>query len=729
MQCYFESLEKTIKQSGKQYELEKIKQAYTLAESAHEGQKRVSGEAYICHPVAVATILVELGMDSESVIAALLHDVVEDTDIPLEQIKKEFGDEVARMVDGVTKMGLVPLHTKEEQQAENVRKMLLATAQDVRVVIIKLADRLHNMRTIDAKSEQKQRDTARETMEVYAPIAHRLGIRAVKEELEDLSLKHLDAVAYQEIEQSLDKKKEERDHFLETIKEKISQRLESEQHERPYIEGRVKSFYGIYRKVYMQGRTFDEIFDVYAVRIIVDTVIDCYNILGIIHDMFRPLPNRFKDYISTPKQNMYQSLHTTVIDKEAIPFEVQIRTWDMHHTAEYGIAAHWKYKAGIQGKDKLEERLAWVRQLLEAQQESEDVEDIVRNIKSDLSGEEVFVFTPKGDVVSLPLGSNVIDFAYAIHSAVGNRMTGAKVNGRIVPLDHQVKTGEVISIITTNAQGAGPNRDWLNIVKTSEARNKIRGWFKKERREENIATGMAEIEREFKRVGIELEEEEMKKFIADVARRQHFNQTDEFFAAIGYGGVSLSKIITRIKDDYIKTYKTTDDQKIEKYLQQNQRKAKKPISGVIVEGVDGCLVKFAHCCAPVPGDEIVGFITRGYGVSVHKHDCKNVVKSMDDPIQRARLVNVHWANVATETFKSTLEIISHDHQGMLAEISIMIANMRVPIHALTAREATKEREAIIQTTISINDLDQLKYVMNSLSKIDGVISVKRIGSR
>lgn len=728
MLCYFENLKKSIEASGKQYDLVKIEEAYRIAEQAHDGQLRVSGEAYICHPVAVATILVELGMDSESIMAALLHDVVEDTDITLDQIKKKFGEDVAQMVDGVTKMGLVPLHTREEQQAENVRKMLLATAKDVRVVIIKLADRLHNMRTIDVKEEQKQRDTARETMEVYAPIAHRLGIRAVKEELEDLSLKYLDPISYEEIEQSLNKKKEERDHFLQTIKERIGDRLEKENHIEPHIEGRVKSFYGIYRKVYMQGRNFDEIFDVYAVRIIVDTVIECYNILGIIHDMFRPLPNRFKDYISTPKQNMYQSLHTTVIDKEAIPFEVQIRTWDMHHTAEYGIAAHWKYKAGIQGKDKLEERLAWVRQLLEAQQESEDVEDIVRNIKSDLSGEEVFVFTPKGDVVSLPLGSNVIDFAYAIHSAVGNRMTGAKVNGRIVPLDHQVKTGEVIDIITSNAQGAGPNRDWLNIVKTSEARNKIRGWFKKERREENIQNGMAEIEREFKRVGIELPDDEMERFVADIARRQHFNQPEEFFAAIGYGGVSLSKIITRIKDDYIKTYKTTDNDRIEKYLQLNQKKSKKPISGVIVEGIDGCLVKFAHCCDPVPGDDIVGFITRGYGVSIHKGDCKNISSSLGSKEQQARLVNVHWANVASESFKSTLEIMVQDKQGMLAEVSICIANMRVPIHSLNAREAGKEKLAVIQTTIGINDLAQLNLVINTLKKIDGVVSVKRTGS-
>ena len=728
MLCYFENLKNSIETSGKQYDITKIEEAYRIAEAAHDGQLRVSGEPYICHPVAVATILVELGMDSESIMAALLHDVVEDTDITLDQVKKKFGEDVAQMVDGVTKMGLVPLHTREEQQAENVRKMLLATAKDVRVVIIKLADRLHNMRTIDVKAEQKQRDTARETMEVYAPIAHRLGIRAVKEELEDLSLKYLDPISYEEIEQSLDKKKEERDHFLQTIKEKISARLEKENHIEPHIEGRVKSFYGIYRKVYMQGRNFDEIFDVYAVRIIVDTVIECYNILGIIHDMFRPLPNRFKDYISTPKQNMYQSLHTTVIDKEAIPFEVQIRTWDMHHTAEYGIAAHWKYKAGIQGKDKLEERLAWVRQLLEAQQESEDVEDIVRNIKSDLSGEEVFVFTPKGDVVSLPLGSNVIDFAYAIHSAVGNRMTGAKVNGRIVPLDHQVKTGEVIDIITTNAQGAGPNRDWLNIVKTSEARNKIRGWFKKERREENIQNGMAEIEREFKRVGIELPDDEMAKFIADIARRQHFNQTEEFFAAIGYGGVSLSKIITRIKDDYIKTYKTTENDRIEKYLQLNQKKSKKPISGVIVEGIDGCLVKFAHCCDPVPGDDIVGFVTRGYGVSIHKSDCKNIASSLSSKEQQARLVNVHWANIASESFKSTLEILVQDKQGMLAEISICIANMRIPIHSLNAREANKDQLAVIQTTVGINDLTQLNLVINTLKKIDGVVSVKRTGS-
>ena len=720
----FDSLKQAIEECGKSYDLERIEKAYKLAEKAHEGQVRASGDPYITHPVAVAKILVDLGMDTESIEASLLHDVVEDTDVTLDEIRKNFGAEVAQMVDGVTKMGMVPLHTKEEQQAENVRKMLLATAKDVRVVIIKLADRLHNMRTISAKPPQKQRDTARETMEVYAPIAHRLGIRAIKEELEDLSLRYLDPMAYEEIGKLLNSKKEEREQFLKKIKEKIAARLENE-HMTVHIEGRVKSFYGIYRKMYMQGKNFDEIFDIYAVRIIVDTVIECYNVLGIIHDMFRPLPNRFKDYISTPKPNMYQSLHTTVIDKEAIPFEVQIRTWDMHYTAEYGIAAHWKYKAGIQGKDKLEERLAWVRQLLEAQQESEDVEDIVRNIKSDLAGEEVFVFTPKGDVVSLPLGSNVIDFAYAIHSAVGNRMIGAKVDGRIVSLDHTVKTGEVIDIITSNSPNAGPNRDWLTIVKTSEARNKIRGWFKKERREENIVNGKAEVEREFKRSGIVLGDDEMKKFLTEIAKRQHFNTVDEFFAAIGYGGVSLSKIITRIKDDYIKTYKTTDDERIERSLSQNQKRAKKAVSGVIVEGIDGCLIKFAHCCNPLPGDDILGFVTRGYGVSVHKRDCPNVQRAFEHPEQSGRIVNAYWADTARDSFKSTLEIVTDDRQGILADVSITIANMRLPIHALNARE-TKDKQAVIQATLGVADVEQLTQVIRTLSKIDGVISVTRM---
>ncbi|MEG1779331.1 MAG: RelA/SpoT family protein, partial [Oscillospiraceae bacterium] len=446
------------------------------------GQTRESGEPYISHPLAVVEILLELGMDTETIVAALLHDVVEDTDVTLEELRKTFGDEVALLVDGVTKLTKMKFSSKEEQRAENVRKMLLAMAKDVRVIIIKLADRLHNMRTIVYKKAEKQREKAHETMQVYAPLAHRLGMRALKEEMEDLCLKFLDPVAYHEIEHMLEYKREERDKLLENIKQQIQVRLKDENMQ-VQLDGRVKSIYGIYRKVYMQGRDFDEIYDIYAVRIIVNTTAECYNILGVAHDMFTPIPNRFKDYISTPKNNMYQSLHTTVLSKDAIPFEIQIRTWDMHYTAEYGIAAHWKYKAGINRKDKLDERLAWVRQLLEAQRISDDAEDIVSTIKSDIAPEEVFVYTPQGDVISLPTGATALDFAYAIHSAVGNRTVGAKVDGRMVSLDYQVKTGNIVEIITTNQPSHGPSRDWLNIVKTGEARTKIRAWFKKEKRE------------------------------------------------------------------------------------------------------------------------------------------------------------------------------------------------------------------------------------------------------
>ncbi len=726
MQELFKSSKEAIEKSGRAYELEPIERAFELAYNAHQGQFRKSGEPYIIHPIAVAKILVELGMDTTCLVAALLHDVVEDTNVELEEIRKKFGDDVAQLVDGVTKLGMVPLSTKEEQQAENVRKMLLAMAKDVRVIIIKLADRLHNTRTFESLPEEKRREKARETLEVYAPIAHRLGVRTIKEELEDNSLKYIDPIAYEEIEKSLSIKREERDQFLENIKTQIRERLQKENLD-PYLEGRVKSVFGIYRKVYMHGKSIEEIFDVYAVRIIVDSVIECYNILGIIHDMFRPLPNRFKDYISTPKPNMYQSLHTTVIDKQAIPFEVQIRTWDMHHTAEFGIAAHWKYKVGIQGKDKLEERLAWVRQLLESQKDSEDVEDIVHNIKTDLAGEDVFVFTPKGDVISIPTGSNVIDFAYAIHSAVGNRMVGAKVNGRIVSLDYTVKTGEVIEILTSNAS-EGPKRDWIKSVRTSEARNKIRSWFKKEKREENIAEGKAELEKEFRRNGIVLEEKDYEKFLEDIVRRQHYNQADEFFAAIGYGGVSLPKIIQRIKDDYIKIYKTTDTQKIEKALNAKSKTKKTTSSGVVVEGIENCQVKFAHCCNPLPEDDIIGFITRGFGVSIHKHDCPNIVNSLADPENKGRWLKAHWANSVGESFQSMLEIQSDDRQGLLADVSITIANMHVPIRSLTAREV-KDGTAVIQVTIDINDLSQLNTVINTLRKIDGVISVSRTGAQ
>ena len=719
MDPLFAKLTDAIEKSNKSYDLERIKAAFTMARQAHEGQMRSSGDPYISHPIEVAIILVGLGMDSDTIIGGILHDVVEDTSITLEDIQKRFGGDVADLVDGVTKLANIPYSSRAEQQAENVRKMLLAMAKDVRVVIIKLADRLHNMRTLDYRTPEKQRVKSLETMEIYAPLAHRLGIRSVKEELEDLSLKHLDPVAYHEIEQQLALRKEDREAFLGNIIKRIEARLE-EEHVTAQIDGRVKSIYGIYRKMYIQGRSFDEIYDIYAVRIIVDTVLECYNILGIIHDMLRPIPNRFKDYISTPKQNMYQSLHTTVLDKEGVPFEVQIRTWDMHYTAEYGVAAHWKYKIGMEGKDALDERLAWIRQLLESQQESEDVEDIVKSIKTDIAPEEVFVFTPRGDVIRLPQGSTVIDFAYAIHTEVGNKMIGAKVDGRMVSLDYKVKTGMIVEIITSTTQSNGPSRDWLKIVKTSEARNKIRSWFKKEKREENIAEGKLALEKEMRRNLIAPPAEEREKFIADIAARQKYNTVDDFYASIGYGGVSLEKIIPRIKDDFIRLYRKPGAQT----LVPTKKVSQKASNGVIVEGLEGCLIKFARCCNPLPGDEIVGFITRGFGVSIHKCDCANVVNAKRRGEDPERWVKATWASRVKETFKSTLDILASDRIGILADVSVQLGNMRIPVHSVMAKEL-KTGQTSIQVSIGINDLNQLQTIINNLSRIQGVVSVKR----
>ena len=576
MSEYFEELKKMI-DPGKGYDMERIEKAYLLAEKAHSGQFRASGEPYIVHPVEAAKITVQLGMDT------------------LEEIKKEFGTDVANLVDGVTKLKQIKKvnnASKEEQQAENVRKMFMAMAKDIRVIIVKLADRLHNMRTIDAKPVEKQRRIAHETMEIYAPLAHRLGIRPIMEELEDRCIRVLDPVGYHDIESRMEMQKDEQKEFLDHIKNKIDERLRKENCEF-YLMGRIKSVYGIYRKIYEQGKSMEEIYDIYAVRVIVNTVYDCYYVLGVMHDLFRPIPDRFKDYISTPKQNMYQSLHTTCIDSKGIPFEIQIRTWDMHHTAEYGIAAHWKYKAGIQGKNELEERLAWVRQLLEQQQELDDVEDIVHTIKTDIAIDEVFVFTPKGDVINLPLGSTVVDFAYAIHTAVGNRMVGAKINGRIVSLDTEVKTGMIVEIITTNSPGHGPSRDWLNIAKTSSARTKIRSWFKKERREENIAEGRILVEREFRRNLILLDEPQYSEFIGEIAKRQHCNSIEDFYASVGYGGITISKILPWAKDEFVHRYRKTEEPVAPQPVQKRRTKSS---NGVIVEGLEGCLVKFAHCC-------------------------------------------------------------------------------------------------------------------------------------
>lgn len=719
---------KLVRKNMTENDVSLIEKAYFIAKKAHEGQFRFSGEPYIIHPVSVAIILYNLGMDGESMAAALLHDVVEDTDMTKENIQEEFGEDVANLVEGVTKLGKVPIFTKEEQQAENVRKMLMAMSQDIRVIIIKLADRIHNMRTLSFMRPDKRREKAQETLEIYAPIAHRLGIRGVKEELEDLAISYLDPIAYKEIRDRLEQQQSKRKEYLDSIQKKISERIKLVV-PNASISGRIKSVHGIYRKMYMQGKSFDEIYDIYAVRIIVDDVIDCYNCLGIIHDMFKSIPGRFKDYISTPKANMYQSLHTTVIGDEGIPFEVQIRTWEMHRTAEYGVAAHWKYKLGMSGRQKFEEKFSWIRQLLESQNVSENPQDIVNTIKTDLVQEEVFVFTPKGTVINLPAGATVVDFAYAIHSAVGNRMVGAKVDGRIVPIDYVVKTGEIVEIITSSQQNKGPSRDWLKFVKTSGARNKIRSWFKKERREENILEGKMEVEREFKRNFIRLSDQQFDKFILDVAQRQRFNSTDDFYAAIGYGGISLNKMMPHIKDEYVKEFKQPEpvEEDVIKITKPSQKKRTKSQDGVVIEGIDNCLIKLSKCCSPVPGDKIIGFITRGHGVSIHKRDCTNVPKVIELADEPDRWIPAGWDSSVKEDFTATVSMTCLDRVGLMADVSKMIADMRVMIYGINTK-SKKDGRASLELTIGVNGIEHLNGVMAKLRKINGVLDVERSNS-
>ena len=718
----YDDLKQMVLESGRPYDMEMLDKAYQLAARAHDGQFRRSGEPYICHPLHVAMLLVDLGMDTESLAAALLHDVVEDTSVTLDELESQFGSDVAHMVDGVTKLTKIKFSSVEEQQAENLRKMLMAMSQDVRVMIIKLCDRLHNMRTGDAWPEQKRRDKALETMEVYAPIAHRLGISNIKEELEDRSLRYLDPVGYQNIKDLLAENGGRE--FVTNIAEVIRERLAENGMPEAIMKSRVKSVYGIYRKMYMQNRDFEEIYDVYAVRIILDTVAECYNALGVIHDMYHPLPNRFKDYISTPKPNGYQSLHTTVIGHEGIPFEVQIRTREMDQMAEYGVAAHWKYKAGIQsgGSDKLEERLAWVRQLLESQRENEDAGSLLQDIKGDLLPEEVFAFTPKGDVINLPAGATVIDFAYAIHSAVGNRMIGAKVNSRIVPIDHKVVTGEIIEIITGPAD-KGPSRDWLKIVTTSEARNKIRNWFKKERREENIQEGRAVLEREMRRNLITVPDDKWDDFMAEIARRQRLNSADEMYAALGYGGLQISRLMGKIKDEYAKL--KAGDEKTTNMMADIPLKKYKGSDGVVVEGIDNCPVKFAKCCSPLPGDEIVGFITRGFGVSIHKKDCQNAQASMADPENRGRWVRAYWEDTKQENYKATLELTAMDRSGLVGDVAMALTELRVPVYAMSARAVDNGR-ASMSLTVGIASTEHLNSVLTKLRRVKDVVSVTRV---
>ena len=705
-----------LEQSSRQYDVGLVSRAYKFANDAHKGQKRKSGEDYISHPVAVATILYELGLDSVTICAALLHDVAEDTPHGIDEIRKLFGDEIAELVDGVTKLNQLYTSDKAlDAQAENVRKMFVAMARDIRVVIIKLADRLHNMRTIYVMTPRKQLEKARETMEIYAPIANRLGVRRIKDELEDLSFRLLDPYAYKEIQDNLKLRRDIKDDYAKYIKEKITACLEKH-NLNCRVDSRVKTPASIYHKVYQKDKAFDEVYDVYAIRVITETVAECYTVFGILSEMWKPIPNRFKDYIQTPKSNMYQSLHNTYIAREGIPFEVQIRTLEMHKIAEYGIAAHWKYKAGI-SKDKMEERISWVRQILENQTEAVDGTELVDAIKTDIASDEILALTPGGDVKSLPEGATVIDFAYTVHSGVGNRMVGAKVNGKIVPLATKIKTGQVIEIITGKEER--PNRDWLNIVKTSEARSKIRGWFKKERAEENIQSGKELVANEFARNRIVLPPDKLSEFVADIARRQHFNSIDELYAGIGYGGLILSKIMPRIKDDYVKLIKENEQPDADAL-----RLRRPNADGIIVEGIDNCDVKISRCCKPLPGDDIIGFVTRGHGVSVHKRECSNVISAIANPENAGRWIKTSWAKTATKGYKSGVEMITDGNALTLSRIMESLATFRIPVHEINMRPL-KNGNSVVSSSFTIEDKDQLDKIIAKVEKLGGVMSVER----
>lgn len=705
------------------YDCKTVKKAYELARDAHKNQRRRSGEPYIMHPVSVAQILFKLGMDNECIVGALLHDVVEDTEYTIDYIRNEFGAEVALLVDGVTKLGQIPLSTREEVQAENIRKMFIAMNEDIRVIIIKLCDRLHNMRTLEHMPEYKQREKSLETLEIYAPIAHRLGIRPIKEELEDLAIYYLDPIAYKEIERNLSMKKEQGEKFLADITAQIGEKITPVM-DNTQITSRVKSVHGIFRKVYIKGKNFEQIFDIYAVRIIVDTMIDCYNALGIVHDMFQPLPGRFKDYISMPKPNMYQSLHTTVLSKSGIPFEIQIRTWDMHQTAEFGIAAHWKYKLGKGGKDQIDNHLEWIHRMIESGNEVENAEELVSTIKGDLSADEVFIFTPKGDVKSLPKGATVIDFAYAIHSEVGNKMVGAKVNGRIVNLDYKVKTGEIVEILTSNQAGKGPSRDWLNIVTTGESRSKIRSWFKKEKRDENIIHGKAEVDREFKRNFIRLEAEEYEKFIKKIAERQHFQELDDFYAAVGYGGIQISRLMPGIKDEYNRNWREKEAVQPKTQVNQEFRTTPKSTGGIVVEGIDNCLIKMARCCSPIPGEPIIGFINRGTGLTVHRRDCVNVPADPALSPEPDRWVKAHWDASVQIDARSTIDIYAIDRDGLILDLTTKLASAHIKIHSINARPVN-DGNCLTTMTLSVNSKEHLESIIKLIRKTDGVYHIER----
>ena len=720
----FDELRQLMAESYSPAETELVCKAYELAAEAHKDQRRYSGEPYIMHPVAVARILFDLGMDYQSIIAAILHDTVEDTDVTFDQLTALFGEDISTLVNGVTKLGKVPLATYKEQQAENVRKMLIAMSQDIRVIIIKLADRLHNMRTLEYMREQKQKEKALETLEIYAPIAHRLGISSIKEELEDLSIRYLDPYGYNTIEDLLKKNYELHPTLINDTVKKVEERV------RKYIpdanvSGRRKSIYGIYQKMFIRGHSFDQIYDVYAIRIIVNSVADCYNVLGIVHDMYHSLPGRFKDYISNPKSNMYQSLHTTVISEEKIPLEVQIRTWEMHYTAEYGIAAHWKYKLGVAGSSKFEERLAWIRQLLENQQDSDDVEEIVKTIKTDFVPDDVFVFTPKGDVINIPMGSTVIDFAYAIHTQVGHHMNGAKVDGKIVPLDYQVRTGQIVEILRSSDPNKGPSRDWLNIAKTSSARSKIRSWFKKERRAENIEEGKKMVEGVLRRNNLHLTDEEVQAVIEKFKVRKGFENEDDFYAAIGYGSITVDHVLPTFREEYQRIEKQRRLEKADGEAPVQEHRKVNSGDGIVIEGVDNVLIKLSKCCNPLPGDSVIGFITRGHGISVHKRDCTNVPYDLELAPEPERWIPVHWSEHIKENFEAGLNIHCDDQIGMMAKITGDLAAMHVNITTISLHN--KEDYSTIHMSIIVRDVEHLDSIVSHLRNISGVHAVERTG--
>ena len=718
-----------LRATGKNYDTEKITRAFEYAKELHAGQYRASGEEYISHPIAVAEIVAGLELDTDSICAALLHDTVEDCadKTNLGDIKKLFGEDVAMLVDGLTKIVRLQVEDKEEAHIENLRKMLLAMSKDVRVIFIKLCDRLHNMRTLLAKSEAKRRSIALETMQVYAPLAHRLGMQRIKQELENLSLEYLDPFGYEEVKNHIEEKYGQNLGLIESLRNQVDSKLR-ENNIKFTLEGRIKSVYSIYRKMYNQNKSFDEIYDFYALRIIVDTELECYTVLGIIHEMFRSIPGRFKDYISTPKPNMYRSLHTTVIGRDGIPFEVRIRTWEMHHVAEYGVAAHWKYKSGERSKAEIDKKLEWIAKLIETEDGTRDPEEFMHAFKTDIIHDETFVFTPKGDVIALPQGSTVIDFAYAIHSAVGNKMVGAKINGMIVPIDKVPQNGEIVEILTSNSS-KGPSRDWLKIVKTSEAKNKIRQWFKKEKREENIAYGQSIIDAELRKFARNYTEAQKDEIVTNVARRIGVQTAEDLYNTIGYGGMSLAKVTLKLHDEFDRIVKSDEPQEALSISDIPLKKAKnvKSNSGIIVDGQEGCQVKFAKCCNPLPGDSVIGFVTKGYGISIHKKDCPNVIQGMKDLDNASRWVTAEWekgSDNAGSVYEALIQVYAIDRIGLIADLTMALADMKVSILSINSQKKSDDT-MIFNLKISCKNIDHYKSIVSRIKGLNGVEDVTR----